>query len=141
MKKIFSIIVLLALTVTMQAQQAVARFHNNHSTANIVLIDKAVTLNNVDTIRPVASETYYKFTAITHAKTLDATVSSARLWDRVVLEFTCDTLTAGRIVTFGSHFLTTTSGATMTVKKNKKALICFYFDGEAWIEESRSVQY
>ena len=141
MKKLFAILMIMSITVLANAQQAVARFHNDHTSSNMVFIDLAPTLNNVDTIRPNASVTFYKFVAITHAKTLDATVASARKWDEVVLDFTCDTLTAGRVVTFGTHFKTTTSGATMTVKKSKSAIICFRFDGVAWMEESRSIVY
>ena len=100
-----------------------------------------VTLASTDSITPKTFESFYSFSALTAAKTLKGKTTNAKLWDKATLEFTCDTLTAGRIVTFSTGFVTTTSGNTMTVKKSKKALIVFLFDGVAWVEESRSVQF
>ncbi len=141
MKKLILSLFLVSITLCVSAQQATSRFHTDQTTKNMVIVDKAVTLANTDSIAPAASITYYFFTALTHAKTLDARIAYARKCDKIVLYFTCDTLTAGRVVTFGTHMKTTSSGGTMTVKTSKKANIIFMFDGVAWIEESRAVQY
>lgn len=142
MKKIFSLLVILSMfCIVMDAQNSSARFSNDATYANLPQISKTKTLASTDTVTPSAFVTYYSFSQLTAAKTLAVTISKSRLWDKLVLEFNCDTLTAGRVVTFSTNFITTSSGGTITVKKSKKALVSFIFDGTAWIEQSRTVQY
>lgn len=141
MKKIFLIAVVSLLTITANAQ----RFSNNSgylpSSASYSVVFAT------DSISPNSGESFYQFGTLTAAKTITIKSNSAKKWDKVTIEFTCDTLTAGRVVTFNTGtnpkalLWTTSSGNTMTVKASKKALISFIFDGTYWCEDRRSVQY
>lgn len=105
------------------------------------------TLAATDSISPAFFNSFYKCDTLRGAKTLTIKTKAAKMWDKAHLEFVADTLTAGRVVTFqtssGNKVIvaTTSSGNTVTVKKRKKVLITFRFDGDAWIEESRSIQF
>ncbi len=85
-----------------------------------------------------AYETIVKMGTLTGAQTVRATVTNCHVGDKLEIIFTCDTLTAGRVVTFSTGFVVTAS--TLTVDQNQKATICFIFDGVAWIETSRAKQ-
>jgi|GEM_PF-2368528 len=146
MKKIFLIATLAIFTLTASAQ----RWQNapaDNTGRNLTFLSITKSLSSTDSIKPCGSESFYKFNAITAAKTLIIKTTEAKLWDRVTVEFTCDTLTPGRVVTFSTGtganintLWTSSSGNTITVKTSKKAVVTFLYDGTAWSEEKRSVQ-
>lgn len=106
-----------------------------------------VVLANTDSITPSYFENYYQFAPLTAAKTLTIKTTFAKLWDKTVLEFISDTLTAGRVVTFQTTstnapiVVTTVSGNNITAKKSKRVIIVFVFDGTVWVEAYRAVQF
>lgn len=105
----------------------------------------AVTLGATDSIAPSAFHHYFAFSTLTQAKSIVIKKTFAKKWDEAILLFACDTLTAGRVVTFTSNtyspLWTTTSGGTITVKASKKAIVEFIYDGTKWCEKLRSIQY
>jgi len=146
MKKFLALSFLLCLTLASFGQFQTPRFglFANEGNTGASLTYKTVkkAFAATDSINPNAYYTFYQNTdSLRGAKTVKAKVTNAHLGDKLEMEFVSDTLAAGRVITFSTGFITTTSGGTITAKKSKKAIICFIFDGVAWIEESRSVQY
>ncbi len=146
MKKIFAILAIGLFTLTVQAQRFGTGASSDNTGAAVSYTQHlGVVLADTDSINPDAFNSFYTFAALTHAKTVKIKNTKAKKWDKTHLEFVSDTLTAGRVITFGSTAvspcITTTSGGTITAKTSKKVLIVFIFDGTAWVEESRSIQY
>lgn len=140
MKKLFSIISIVCLFAFVNTANA-QRFgtgKNNDKTGRVMTYDySAVSYAAVLHHKPNASETFYKIGKLTGALTDSISIKNAKVCDKVVLMFECDTLTAGRVVTFGTNYV---SAGTLTVDKNQKATISFVFDGVAFIETSRAKQ-
>lgn len=143
MKKIFLIATLAIFTLTASAQRwQNAPADNTGRNLTFLTVNKLLAAN--DSIKPCGSESFYKCTSILANKTLTIKTTEAKLWDRVTLQFTSDSI---RVVTFGtgwsggSRLWTTVSGNTIATKANKKSLITFLYDGTYWGEESRSLQY
>jgi hypothetical protein len=86
---------------------------------------------------PNAWQTIYKIGTLTHALRDSLSTKKAYVGDKVIFVFTADTLTAGRVVTFGSGSVK--SYSALTVPASKKATAQFIFDGAAWIEVSRTL--
>lgn len=147
MKKIFVLFILAVAVFTASAQ----RWQNppkDNTGRQLTFYTGSLTLANTDSIAPNASHSYFVCDTLKHAKTIIVKTINAKKWDEVTFEFLCDTLTAGRVVTFStgnypytSTLWTTTSGNTITVKKQKRALVTFLFDGTRWTEQSRNIQY
>ena len=145
MKKILFVALLLTSTFAANAQRFGAGISSDNSGAALNYSAVSVTPTGNDSINPNAFNTFYKIATLKAAETITIKSSNAKAWDKTVLFFTADTLTAGRVVTIASNTLSpvylNTSGNTITVKKSKKLNIIFIFDGTAWYEESRSIQY
>jgi|SRR6185369_1859150 len=149
MKKLLFAALFAVSTLTVSAQRFSATGLSGGNTgADLNYFSYTRTLASTDSIRPNAFRSYYTFDTLKAAKTLIIKTFSAKKFDEVSLEFKADTLTAGRVVTFSSGssansslLWTTTSGNTITVKKQKSAIVVFMFDGTYWCEKSRSVQY
>ncbi len=144
MKKIFLIALISFATLTASAQRWQNAPKDNTGRNLTFLSVTTKTLAATDSIKPCGSESFYRFTSILGNKTLTLKTTEAKLWDRVTLEFTSDSI---RVVTFGtgsgsgSRLWTTVSGNTIATKADKKSLITFLYDGTYWCEERRSLQY
>lgn len=101
-----------------------------------VITVTTTTATTVSYQKPNAYETVIIVGTVAHALTDSLSVSNAFVGDNVTFVFTGDTLTAGRVVTFGNHIK---SVGTLTVPKSKKATATFIFDGVAWIETGRGI--
>lgn len=138
MKKLFSIISIVCLLAFTASAQRFGTAKNQDKTGRVMTYDySAVTFASVLHHKPNASETFYKIGKLTGALTDSISITNAKVCDKVVLMFECDTLTAGRVVTFGTNYV---SAGTLTVDKNQKATISFVFDGVAFVETSRAKQ-
>ena len=142
MKKLFTLIALFAI-FSATAQPTVPRFGappSGDNTGRVVTYAyKPVVLATAQASSyqvPNASYTIYTVGTLTHALTDSASVTYAHVGDHIEYVFTADTLTSGRVVTFGNHFK---SSGTLIVAKSKKATAVFIFDGVAWIEEDRTI--
>jgi len=144
MKKLLvSIVSLLAFAIMANCQDTIPRFGTtagNDNTGRVITYAYTHYLTTSATAvlyqKPHCSVTIYKIDSLRHALTDSLSVSRAKLGDRVTFIFACDSLTAGRVVTFGNHIK---SAGTLTVTKKKKATATFIFDGVAWIEENRAI--
>lgn len=85
--------------------------------------------------QPASYYNVYKIGKLTGALTDSTTLTNARIGDVMTLMFLCDTLTAGRVVTFGNNYY---SAGTLTVAKNKTAAVTFIFTGTIWTETARA---
>lgn len=136
-----------AITLSVSAQRW-SNAPGDNTGRQLTFADKTVTITGHDSITPGASYTYYNFSTLTSADTILIRQHSAKKYDKVILNFLCDTLTAGRVVTIvaagtGGYnkAWTTSSGNTMTVKKSKHAQWVFEFNGTYWGEVSRAIEY
>lgn len=143
MKKIISLIALTLIVTFATAQSTTPRFGTTSANDNTGRVLTYGYINvNLSTAQASAYQIpNYYFTTIrvqtlTHALTDSVAVTYAHLGDHIEFVFTADTLTAGRVVTFGNHLK---SAGTLTVAKSKKATAVFVFDGTAWIEEDRTI--
>lgn len=143
MKKIFFLLTLILSCLIVGAQSTTPRFgtKSNDDNTGRVLTYKYSHVNvspGTATIylKPNAWETIYQVDTLKHALTDSLSVSNAYLGDNVTFIFIADTLTAGRVVTFGNHMK---CAGTLTVAKQKKATATFIFDGTIWTEKCRSV--
>lgn len=145
MKKIIISLLLGCVTLTGVAQSTSPRWGNPPTQDNtgrvLTYIYTAPAFVSADTIKANAYSTVVKMGTLTAAQSVVGNVTLCHAGDNLKFMFTCDTLTAGRVVTFSTNFITSTSGGTITVKKSKKATISFIFDGAAWVETSRAVGY
>lgn len=143
MKKLFSLLFLMAFTIAMVAQSTTPRFGTTSKDDNTGRV-LTYAYKNVELAASQASAyqipnayfTTIRVQTLTHALTDSVAVTYAHLGDHIEFIFTADTLTAGRVVTFGNHLK---SAGTLTVAKSKKATAVFVFDGTAWIEEDRTI--
>jgi|ERR1700751_210320 len=149
MKKLFSIIAILGLFVlNTNAQSTTPRFgitpnaDNTYRTlTNGYASVTTTTATAVLVQRPRHFNTIYKIGTLTHALTDSMYVTDAFVGDQVTFIFNADTLTAGRVVTFGNHIA---SAGTLTVPNSKsshsgEATITFIFDGVRWTEKGRTI--
>lgn len=146
MKKVLSLIVILSLfaSCVMAQSSTLPRWGAGAPTQDntgriLTYVYKSVVLTSAQASAyqiPSAYESIYKVASLTHALTDSLSIAYSWVGDQVVFVFTADTLTAGRVVTFGNHIK---SAGTLTVAASKKATACFIFDGVAWIEKSRSI--
>lgn len=139
MKKFLALLALFAFANLAIAQSTSPRFSttkNGDNTGRVLVYNYApITFANVLYETPNAFETTYKIGTLTHALTDSMSVTKAHVCDLVTFLFLCDTLTAGRVVTFGTNLK---SAGTLTVAKNKRASATFVFDGVYWVERSRA---
>jgi len=142
MKKFLLLSALFAFSLCMNAQITTPRFgttKNKDNTGRVLTYKyESVTYTATDTVVANAYETIWKMGTLTGAQTLRATVTNCHVGDKLEIMFTCDTLTAGRVVTFSTGFVV--SASTLTVDASQKATISFIFDGVAWIETARAKQ-
>lgn len=142
MKAILLAILLVTASLCSNAQRFTAL---DPSGSSLTYRSVSKTLNHKDSVAPNSYRTFYQFGVLTQTDTVGITNTTSKKWDKVTIELTCDTLTAGRTVLFATNskspVFTTVTGSNITVKKSKKAIIVFIFDGTAWIEESRSIQF
>lgn len=145
MKKIFAILMgVMLITGAVQAQNVLPRWGGgppqNDNTGRIltyaVVTVTTTTATAVSYQKPNAFETIIQVGTLQRALTDSLSVKNAYVGDRVTFVFTADTLTAGRVVTFGNNIK---SAGTLTVAKSKKATASFQFDGVAWIERGRAI--
>ena len=144
MKKFLAIITLsLCIIVGASAQHTLPRWGGgpptNDNTGRVLTYElKTVTTTSATATayqKPNAFMTIIKVSTLRHALTDSLNVTNAYVGDQVVFHFVCDTLTGGRVVTFGNHI---TSSGTLTVDASQKATASFMFDGTAWVETSRA---
>lgn len=146
MKKLFSLIAFvgcLLIGTHLEAQHSVPRFgilkNEGNTGASLTYKYQTITTTTATAVlyqAPNAWETVIKIGTLTHALTDSLKTAGAWVGDRVIFIFTADTLTAGRVVTFGNNIKST---GTLTVPRSKKATARFVFDGVAWLEESRAL--
>jgi hypothetical protein len=150
MKKLLSIFVLTALfAVNLNAQSTSPRWGSgppsNDNTGRVLTYAvQSVTTTTATSVayqKPKAWKTVIKVGTLQHALTDSLSVTNAYLGDEVTFIFKADTLTAGRVVTFGNNIR---SAGTLTVPNNKsshsgQATATFVFDGVYWTEKSRTI--
>jgi hypothetical protein len=85
-------------------------------------------------LTPNAANAIYRPATLTGAMTINLTVTSAKVCDRLTFLFVADG--TNRVVTFGTG---TTSSGTLTVTASKKAAITFMFDGTAYVACGREI--
>ncbi len=145
MKKLFSLLAIAMLfSVTIFAQSTLPRWGGgppqNDNTGRIltyaVITVTTTSATAVSYQKPNAFESVIIVGTLKHALTDSLSITNAFVGDRVTFIFTADTLTAGRVVTFGTHVK---SAGTLTVPVSKKASASFIFDGVAWIEKGRAL--
>ncbi len=140
----------LALTLTVSAQHTVPRFgtsanecYNGGCLQYKFQSVTTTTATSVSYQRPSAYYTLIKVGTLTHALTDSLSTASAYDGDIVDFIFYADTLTAGRVVTFGNNIK---SAGTLTVPNSKsshsgRATARFIYDakGVYWTELSRTI--
>lgn len=152
MKKIVSILFLIALFATnLNAQSTSPRWGSgppqNDNTGRIFTYDLTTVITGTATaisyqkLNPLVSNHIIKVGTLTHALTDSVSVSGSFVGDVLTFIFTADTLTAGRVVTFGNHFA---SSGTLTVPNSKsghsgQATAVFIFDGIRYTELDRTI--
>ena len=143
MKKLFSLLVIFAITLTaVNAQSTSPRYGTakNQDNTGRLLTYALVNVTDADgadsvTIAPNAWETIYKVAATDSLTFKSPTVSRSYYGDIVTLFITG---TSGDKIKFtGSNWI---SQGTATLSSGLKAIIRFRFDGAKWVEESRVVQ-
>lgn len=137
MKKLLSI-AFIGLALSLSAQITTPRFGTtgNKDNTGRVLTLAYITPSFASSYAIVAnaSKTFVKMAELTGAQTLTATVTKCQVGDELHVMFLCDTLTAGRVVTFSTNLK---ASGTLTVAKNKRAAIHFVFDGTYWVATGR----
>lgn len=148
MKKITSFLLLIALAFSVNAQHTTPRLGNKVSDcSNFGCVDykySSVTTTTATAVLyqlPRTYESVIKIGTLTHALTDSLGISGSFVGDKVTFVFAADTLTAGRVVTFGNNIK---SAGTLTVPNSKsshsgQASISFIFDGVRWTELYRSI--
>jgi len=142
MKKIFSILFLLAFTFTVSAQSTSPRFGTlkNQDNTGRGLTYKLVSVTDgtgADSVIafPGAYKTYYKVTLIDSLAFKQPVVTTSYLGDNIVIVATG---ASGTKVKFtGSNWITT---GTATLSSGGRAIIDLIFDGARWVESNRTVQ-
>jgi hypothetical protein len=143
MKKLISILVIACIVVVVSAQTTTPRYTTptsndntgralNYKYAHTTTTNSTATLYQI----PNAYYTLYKIDTLKHALTDSLGVTKSYCGDQVVFMFAADTLTAGRVVTFGTHIK---CAGTLTVGKSKSATASFIFNGVQWIEQKRAI--
>lgn len=135
--------------VSMQAQSVLPRWGSgapqNDNTGRILTYSVLSTTTGTATAvayqKPMTYGTIIKVGTLTHALTDSLSTAYSFLGDVVTFVFTADTLTAGRVVTFGNNIK---SAGTLTVPNSKsshsgEATATFVFDGAKWTEVSRAI--
>ena len=149
MKKIVSIIAIM-LTLTVSAQHTQPRYSitpNGCNTGACLQYGyQSVTTTSAQAVAYqvpsyTSYETLIEVGTLRHALTDSLGIQNSYIGDKVTMIFYADTLTAGRVVTFGNHI---TSAGTLTVPKSGTthsgaATISFIFDGTRWVELYRAI--
>jgi hypothetical protein len=137
MKKILSVILLVGLFSAAQAQRFGTTPSHDNTGRKLTYAYSAPAFASTKYLTPNASWTYYNMGKLTGAQTDSLSTANAQLGDVVIYSFLCDTLTAGRVVTFSGH--NAVSG-TLTIAKNKRGAITFIYDGAYWVATGREKQ-
>ena len=152
MKKIASTLFLVALFATnVNAQSTTPRWGSgpptNDNTGRVLTYNVISVVTNTATAvayqKPNAWKTVIHVGTLTHALTDSLSIANAYDGDEVTFVFSADTLTAGRVVTFGNHLY---SAGTLTVPNSKSshsgtATATFIYDGQKsrYTEKSRTI--
>ncbi len=149
MKKIIALLAIVAFTINVNAQSTSPRWgsgnpQNDNTGRILTYANLSVTTASTTTVayqKPNAWKTVIKVGKLTRALTDSLSVSNAYLGDEVTFIFSADTLTAGRVVTFGNNIR---SAGTLTVPNSKssrsgEATATFVFDRVYWTEKSRTI--
>lgn len=156
MKKVLSILSLLALTLTVSAQITAPRFGTTKNADNTgrgltyaVVTTTDVTAATLDTIvlAPNAYETLVCMKTGTVMTNLadsvcykfSSSTGNYKLGDVVTFMISKGT-GAGKIKFGGSQYVLSTSSAAVALAANKSLIMRFRWNGSKWIEESRVVQ-
>ena len=156
MKKLFSILFLLAFTFSVSAQITAPRFGTTKSQDNTgrvltyaVVTTTDVTAATLDTIvlTPNAFETLVCMKTGTVMTDLadsvcykfSSTNTTYKLGDQVVITVSKGT-GAGKIKFGGSQYILSTASAAVALAANKSLIMRFRWNGSKWIEEARVVQ-
>ncbi len=145
MKKLFSLVIIATMfAVSVSAQSTSPRWgggppQNDNTGRILTYASKAVTTTSATAVSyqvVSAWETIITVGTLKRALTDSLSIKYSYLGDRVTFIFTADTLTAGRVVTFGNNIK---SAGTLTVPVSKKATASFIFDGVIWVETKRAL--
>ena len=139
MKKIFALMSLALTTLFVSAQSTSPMFgippsgDNTGGSITYSYAKKAYTATLA--LKPTAFDNIYRVDTLTGAMTVTLATAAGYVGSRVEMTFICDTLTAGRVVTFTTG---TKNSGTLTVAKSKHATIGFIFNGLYWVELTRA---
>lgn len=86
-------------------------------------------------VTPNFYELIYAPVTLTGNVTINATLTSAKVGDKMFCLFTSDA--TGRVITFGAGFA---SSGTLTLILSKKGSASFVYDGSKYVEIGRAVQ-
>jgi hypothetical protein len=143
MKKIILLSLILSISLLVDAQSIVPRFgitanSDNTGRSLTYFFQSFTTTSNTAVLyqKPHGYETIYQIGTLKRALTDSLSITNSYVGDKVYFIFVADTLTAGRVVTFGNH---TKSSGTLTVPRSKKATAVFIFDGTIWVELDRTL--
>ena len=149
MKKFLLIFSLLLVATFVSAQSTSPRWGSgppsNDNTGRILTYAKkavTTTASQASAYQVVSAyQTIITVGTLTHALTDSVSVGYSYFGDQITFVFTADTLTAGRVVTFGNHLK---SAGTLTVPNSKsshsgEATATFIFDGTKWTEVCRAI--
>ena len=135
MKKLIIMLFAFGLSLTASAQRFGTTKKDDNTGRVLTYAYSSVTFAAVSYHKVNAFETFLNIGKLTAAHTDSINVTNAKVCDKVTLMYLCDTLTAGRVVTFGTNFK---SAGTFTIAKNKRGSATFIFDGVYWVENSRA---
>jgi hypothetical protein len=144
MKKLFSICLIFAATMLMTAQSTLPRWGSgpptNDNTGRVLTYQYTQVTAGTAAIEylknPRSFMNIWAIDSVRHIETDSAAIVNAYVGDELIIRYSCDSAAAGHIITFGNHLK---GAGTLTITKNKKATICFIFDGVAWTEKSRTI--
>lgn len=134
MKKLLTLFVLVAITVTASAQRFGTPPAGDNSGRILTYTYNAKAYASTLALKPNASEATFNVDSLTGAMTVTISTTAAQKCDKVYILFKSDSATAGHIVTFTTG---TAPSATLTVDKNQRAGILFMYNGGVWIEVAR----
>lgn len=136
MKKLLSLSLVLALALSVTAQQgyrySIVPGSNNKYAVPYKEI-KAITYAATKTLAPTQEETTYDFAQLTGAMTVSVTITPCYTGDRMTCLFNADG--TDRVVTFASQGFS--PNGTLTVAASTYAAVHFVFNGSKWQEVSR----
>lgn len=146
MKKILSILAVIAISATSFAQSSNTRQTANSVTDASVLSWKTSTITDTGgstkdsvQIRPNAAYNYYKFTVIDSAILNLKSRAACYYGDQLILDVTAPAFT-GKLV-LGSYFKVGTGTTSISLTTSTSTRIWFEFDGANFVERSRISNY